>query len=177
MQAASLGIPFQPVRGLFGTDVATAGGFATVRDPYSGEDIYVVPRIRPDWAVLHVHEADEQGNARLYGSPGYDLVMAEAAAHVILTQPSREFSGNFCIDDVVLHQMAGVREYWLIDPSRKQAEFYLLGPDGIYASMPVGEDGIFRSHVLDGFWLKVDWLWQDPLPTLMSVLKEWGFVK
>ena len=42
MQAASLGIPFQPVRGLFGTDVATAGGFVTVRDPYSGEDVYVV---------------------------------------------------------------------------------------------------------------------------------------
>ena len=85
MQAASLGIPFQPVRGLFGTDVAADGGFATVRDPYSGELVYVVPRIRPEWAVLHVHEADEQGNARLYGSPGYDLVMAEAAAHVILT--------------------------------------------------------------------------------------------
>jgi len=85
MQAASLGIPFQPVRGLFGTDVAADGGFATVRDPYSGELVYAVPRIRPDWAVLHVHEADEQGNARLYGSPGYDLVMAEAAAHVILT--------------------------------------------------------------------------------------------
>jgi len=75
------------------------------------------------------------------------------------------------------YQMAGVREYWLIDPSRKQAEFYLLGPDGIYASMPVGEDGIFHSEVLDGFWIKVDWLWQDPLPTLMSVLKEWGLVK
>ena len=75
------------------------------------------------------------------------------------------------------YQMAGVREYWLIDPSRKEAEFYLLGPDGIYTSMRVGEDGIFRSHVLDGFWIKVDWLWQDPLPTLMSVLKEWGLVK
>src|SRR2546426_8152259 len=98
MQAASLGIPFQPVRGLFGTDVAAAAGFATVRDPYSGEVIYVVPPIRPDWAVLHVHEADEQGNARLYGSPGYDLVMAEAAAHVILTTerlvPSQEFRAH-----------------------------------------------------------------------------------
>jgi len=85
MQAASLGIPFQPIRGLWGTDVASASGFVAVRDPYSGEDVYVVPRIRPDWAVLHVHEADEQGNARLHGSPGYDLVMAEAAGRVILT--------------------------------------------------------------------------------------------
>jgi len=96
MPAASLGVPFQPIRGLFGTDVATVGGFATVRDPYSGESVYVVPQIRPDWAVLHVHEADPQGNARLYGSPGYDLVMAEAAAGVILTAEriiSQEESG------------------------------------------------------------------------------------
>jgi glutaconate CoA-transferase, subunit A len=85
MQAASLGIPFQPIRGLRDTDVAAAAGFATVRDPYSKEEVHVVPRIRPDWAVLHVHEADEQGNARIRGSPGYDLVMAEASAHVILT--------------------------------------------------------------------------------------------
>ena len=85
MQAASLGIPFQPIRGLCDTDVAASSGFATVRDPYSKEDVYVVPRIRPDWAVLHVHEADEQGNARLRGSPGYDLVMAEASAQVMLT--------------------------------------------------------------------------------------------
>lgn len=85
MQAASLGVPFQPIRGLCGTDVAAASGFATVRDPYSNEDVYVIPRIRPDWAVLHVHEADNQGNARLRGSPGYDLVMAEASERVILT--------------------------------------------------------------------------------------------
>jgi glutaconate CoA-transferase subunit A len=85
MQAASLGVPFQPIRGLTATDVAGAGGFATVRDPYTGEEVYAVPAIRPDWAVLHVHEADAEGNARLHGSPGYDLVMAEAARHVILT--------------------------------------------------------------------------------------------
>ena len=95
MQAASLGIPFQPIRGLHGTDVAKAGGFVTVRDPYSGEEVFAIPRIRPDWAVLHVHEADDAGNARIYGSLGYDLVMAEAAARVILTTerllPPEEF--------------------------------------------------------------------------------------
>ena len=37
-------------------------------------------------------------------------IMADAA-HVILTQPAREFTGNFCIDDVVLSQKAGVRDF------------------------------------------------------------------
>jgi glutaconate CoA-transferase, subunit A len=85
MQAASLGVPFQPVPGLRGTDVAEAASFATVRNPYGDDDVYVVPAIRPEWAVLHVDEADRRGNARLYGARGYDLVMAEAAAHVMVT--------------------------------------------------------------------------------------------
>jgi citronellol/citronellal dehydrogenase len=36
-------------------------------------------------------------------------IMADAA-HVILTKPSRSFTGQFCIDDLVLHQ-AGVRDF------------------------------------------------------------------
>ena len=107
MQAASLGIPFQPIRGLHGTDVATAGGFAIVRDPYSGEEVYAIPRIRPDWAVLHVHEADDQGNARIYGSPGYDLVMAEAAARVILTA-ERIIPGEECAAHPELTKVPGL---------------------------------------------------------------------
>jgi hypothetical protein len=30
--------------------------------------------------------------------------------------------------------------------------------------------------VLDGLWLKVDWLWQEPLPPVLDVLKEWRLV-
>jgi citronellol/citronellal dehydrogenase len=36
-------------------------------------------------------------------------IMADAA-YVILTKNAREFTGNFCVDDVVLHQ-AGVRDF------------------------------------------------------------------
>lgn len=74
------------------------------------------------------------------------------------------------------YEQAGVREYWILDPIRKQAEFYRLNQEGAYALVRVGDDGIFRSDVLAGLWLKVDWLWQEPLPPLMSVLKEWGLV-
>jgi Uma2 family endonuclease len=75
------------------------------------------------------------------------------------------------------YEQAGVREYWLLDPIRNQVEFYRLSGDGIYKLVPVGDDGIFRSVVLEGLWLKVDWLGQEPLPPLMSVLKEWGLVR
>lgn len=74
------------------------------------------------------------------------------------------------------YEQGGVREYWLLDPQRKQAEFYRLDEDRFYHLVPIGEDGIFHSAVLEGLWLKVDWLWQQPLPPLMSVLKEWKLV-
>lgn len=74
------------------------------------------------------------------------------------------------------YERGGVREYWLIDPRRKQAEFNLLGEDGIYRPVIVGEEGVYRSVVLDGLWLKLEWLWQKPLPPLLGILKEWGLV-
>lgn len=74
------------------------------------------------------------------------------------------------------YEQGGVREYWLIDPIRKQAEFYLLGDDNLYHPASIGEDDKFHSIVLRGLHLKVSWLWQEPLPTLLTVLKEWGIV-
>jgi Uma2 family endonuclease len=74
------------------------------------------------------------------------------------------------------YEQGGVLEYWLIDPARKQAEFYALGKNGIYRLMNVGEDDIFRSQVLKGLWLQVSWLWQSPLPPLMTVLKSWKLI-
>ena len=85
MRAASHGVPFEPIVGLSGSDIPAAAGLQTVRDPYTGAELYAVPAIRPDWAILHVQEADAQGNARIYGSPYWDAVISRAAARVILT--------------------------------------------------------------------------------------------
>jgi len=74
------------------------------------------------------------------------------------------------------YEQGGVGEYWLLDPLRRQAEFYQRGEDGIYRAVPVDADGTFRSAVLAGLWLKVEWLWQQPLPLLVDVLKAWELV-
>ncbi len=85
MRAASHGVPFEPIVGLTGSDIPAAAGFKTVQDPYTGAEVYAIPAIRPDWAILHVQEADALGNARISGSPYWDVVMSRAAARVILT--------------------------------------------------------------------------------------------
>jgi glutaconate CoA-transferase subunit A len=56
-----------------------------VADPYTGQQVYVVPRLQPDWALIHVPEADADGNARIYGTPFWDRPMSRAARGVILT--------------------------------------------------------------------------------------------
>jgi hypothetical protein len=35
-----------------------------------------------------------------------------------------------------------------------------------------GSEGVYRSRELQGFWLRVEWLWKQP--PLSEVLKEWG---
>jgi Uma2 family endonuclease len=72
------------------------------------------------------------------------------------------------------YEQGGVPEYWIIDLELKQAEFYQLGEDAAYHRMPISDDGLFRSEVLPGLWLRVDWLWQDPLPRVRAIRKEWG---
>jgi len=51
------------------------------------------------------------------------------AAHVILTKPSREFTGNFCIDDEVL-ESAGVSDLsvYAVDPSAELAPDFFVEP-------------------------------------------------
>ncbi|MBI4664063.1 MAG: Uma2 family endonuclease [Verrucomicrobia bacterium] len=72
------------------------------------------------------------------------------------------------------YEEGGVKEYWLIDPPRMQAEFHQLGPDRYFHLMALEPDGRFRSAVVPGFSMKVGWLWQRPLPTLPQVLREWS---
>jgi Uma2 family endonuclease len=70
------------------------------------------------------------------------------------------------------YEEGGVREYWLIDPLRRKAEFYLLGRNGQYRLAPT-EGDVFRSVVLKGLWLNISWLWRKPLPSVLAVQKEW----
>ncbi len=51
------------------------------------------------------------------------------AAHVILTRPSREFTGNFCIDDEVL-ESAGVKDlsHYAVEPGAKLFPDFFVEP-------------------------------------------------
>jgi len=99
----------------------------------------------------------------------------EGPADLVVEVVSPDSETRDRVEKLREYEVGGVPEYWLIDPERAQALFYRLGPDGRYRLMEA-EGGIFRSAVLPGLWLRIEWLWQKPLPPLLSVLRAWGIV-
>jgi acyl CoA:acetate/3-ketoacid CoA transferase alpha subunit len=102
-----------PVAGLTDSDVPAAQGFRPVVDPYTGQSVVAIPAITPDVAIIHVHEADPTGNARIRGTLFEDVLMVTAARRVILTaerlvdgqsfaaQPELTTIAGFMVDMVV----------------------------------------------------------------------------
>lgn len=86
LRAACYGIPFQPVAGVHGSELARINDWKLITDPYgSGQQTYVIPAVRPDVAVIHAAEIDAEGNARVYGSPFWDHPLTRAARRVLIT--------------------------------------------------------------------------------------------
>jgi len=74
------------------------------------------------------------------------------------------------------YEASGVREYWIIDPGTRRADFFVLDVDGRYNRGGIDEDGIYRSTVIDGFWVEVNWLWRRPLPSIFEVSRQLGLI-
>lgn len=68
------------------------------------------------------------------------------------------------------YEAAGVRESWIIDPEKRAWLPLALVERGRYQRIPE-TDGIVRSRVLDGFWLRTEWLW-EPRPKVRWVLEQ-----
>lgn len=85
-KAAADRIPFYPVRGGIGTDILTINReIKTLKDPYCGETLVAMPAFRPDYALIHVNEADQLGNGRILGDPFLDSLFVRAADKVIVS--------------------------------------------------------------------------------------------
>ncbi|MGI6856176.1 CoA transferase subunit A [Mesorhizobium sp. 1B3] len=86
-EAAAKRLPFLPTRFGLGTDLlstATAP-FQQISCPLSGEQLVAVPPLAPSIAIVHVNEADDQGNALIHSDTYADLLLIQAASKVILT--------------------------------------------------------------------------------------------
>jgi Uma2 family endonuclease len=117
----------------------------------------------PDVLVVSREHLDRLKEAYLDGP-------ADLAVEVL----SPESIGRDRGDKFFEYERAGIPEYWLIDPATHRAEFYQLNPDGAYQLVAPDADGVYHSPQVQGFWLRVAWLWEEPLPNVDDVLLEVG---
>lgn len=90
--AASMKVPFIPIRALRGSDVERLRTFmgdqklAVVRSPFKDRSkVMVLPPCAPDIAVMHAQFADEAGNVLAYGPAGSDGWALKAAKRRVVT--------------------------------------------------------------------------------------------
>ncbi len=63
----------------------------------------------------------------------------------------------------IQYERFAVLEYWIIDETKRTATFLRLGSDGKFHEVRPRKN-IFRSKVMRGFWLHLDWLWPETRP-------------
>jgi acyl CoA:acetate/3-ketoacid CoA transferase alpha subunit len=84
-KAASMGIPFIPVRSMLGTDTLKYSAAKVVECPFTGEKVALLPALILDVGLIHVHRADRYGNCQIDGISGFSLEMARASKRLIIS--------------------------------------------------------------------------------------------
>lgn len=117
-----------------------------------------VPAREPDIIVLLGDHISRIGETHVEG--GGDLVVE------IVSPGSGSTDRGVKFDE---YEEAGIPEYWIIDPVRKQVDVYALN-DGLYQREKSQDDRI-RSRVLPGFVLDSALLWRNPLPSSREIVQ------
>ena len=139
--AGATNMPFLPMRTNLGSDLPAENPLMkVVKDPYSGDEVSVVPPLKPDVAVVHVQRADVNGNSHIWGIIGEQKDAAFAAKKVIISAEEivdesviRSDPNRTLVPDFLSH--AVVHEPWCAHPSYVQGyydrdnEFYVKWDD------------------------------------------------
>ncbi len=158
LQAGATGLPFMPMKQTAAVDLERSNpNIRRVVDPYSGQEVIVVPPLNPDVAVIHVQRADARGNAHLWGILGEQKEAAFAAKHVILTAEE-------IVDEAVIRS----------DPNRTLIPEFIV--DAVcqvpYAAHPSYTQGYYDRD--NSFYLDWDKISETP-ESLRAYLDEWVY--
>lgn len=86
LRAAAFGLPFMPIRSVRGTGFEHLHPeYKRMTCPYTGEELLLVPAIKPDVALIHAQYGDSHGNLRIEDPPVADILFARASTKVIAT--------------------------------------------------------------------------------------------
>ena len=111
--AGALGMPYLPTYSLLGSDVlarleeVAPENVRRGTDPFSGEPLLLLRALQPDVLAVHVQQADDEGNARIYG-PYWDNDEAVKAAKRVLVLAEEIVSTDYLRQQPELTRVSGL---------------------------------------------------------------------
>jgi len=131
--AGAADLPCGLLRGYRGTDLVRHTRVKFIECPFTGEELAVVPALRPDVTVIHAQEADREGNVQVWGIPGVQKEAVLAARRTIVTverivdrlepRPGGVVIPGWVIDAVALAP-AGSQPSYSLDLTERDNDFY-----------------------------------------------------
>jgi len=109
-KAASMGVPFIPVRAMLGSDTFKYSAAKVVECPFTGEKVCLLPALILDVGLIHVHRADKYGNAQIDGISGFAFEMARACKRLIIS--AEEIVPN---EEIRRYPERTIIPYYLVD--------------------------------------------------------------
>lgn len=158
LQAGAAGLPFMPMNPTGADDLERANPrYKRVVDPYSGNEVVVVPALNPEVAIVHVQRADAEGNAHIWGIIGEQKEAAFAAKKVILTAEE-------IVDEEIIRS----------DPNRTLIPGFIV--DAVchvpYCAHPSYTQGYYDRD--NAFYLEWDEISKSP-QAVQAYLEEWVY--
>jgi glutaconate CoA-transferase subunit A len=156
--AGASNLPFFPIRSYYETDIPKANDrIRPMQSPYGDDEVYVVPPLKPDVAIIHAQRADENGDAQIWGLLGCQKEAAFAAERVIVVVEE-------LVDGSVIRA----------DPNRTVIPGLIVDAvvEEPYACHPSYTQGYYDRD--NRFYLDWDAIARDP-ETLEAWLKEWVY--
>jgi glutaconate CoA-transferase subunit A len=157
--AGASNLPFFPIRSYYESDIPSVNpNIVPMTSPYADRtEVYVVPPLRPDVAIVHAQRADVNGDAQIWGLLGCQKEAAFAAERVIVVVEE-------IVDEAVIRR----------DPNRTVIPGVAV--DAVVAE-PFGCHPSFAQGYYDrdnAFYLDWDRIAREPA-SLDAWLEEWVY--
>jgi glutaconate CoA-transferase, subunit A len=156
--AGASNLPFFPIRSYYESDIPVVNPkIVPMTSPYDGDEVFVVPPLKPDVTIVHAQRADAGGDSQIWGLLGCQKEAAFAAERVIVV-----------VEEVVEESV--IRR----DPNRTVIPGVVV--DAVVEE-PFGCHPSFAQGYYDrdnAFYLEWDRIAKDP-ETLESWLREWVY--
>jgi Uma2 family endonuclease len=102
------------------------------------------------------------------GSAKIEETFTDGAADICIEIVSLSNEGTDYGDKLREYEAGGVREYWIIDPLRKECRFQRLSSEGLY-KLVIPEEDIYSSPLLPDFRLDTAIFWLMEMPNIFEV--------